>query len=93
MKNTDMLLFTTNIDIAYECSLYAGTWHIRSVHMLLHTLHMGTPFVHYNLVYKQHLYAMPIFVVYNNISAFFVHKIESFPIQLAIFDIFRSHFP
>ena len=42
MKNTDMLLFTTNIDIAYACSLYAGTWRIRSVHMLLHTLHMGT---------------------------------------------------
>jgi hypothetical protein len=42
MKNTDMLLFTTNIDIAYECSLYAGTWRIRSVHMLLHMLHMST---------------------------------------------------
>ena len=28
--------------IAYECSLYAGTWRIRSVHMLLYTLHMGT---------------------------------------------------
>ena len=35
---------------------------------------------------------MPIFVIYNNISAFFVHKIEKSPIQLAIFDIFRSHF-
>ena len=42
VKNTDMLLFTTNIDIAYECSLYAGTWCIRSVYVLLHTLHMGT---------------------------------------------------
>src|ERR1700730_18482489 len=42
MKNTDMLLFTTNIGIAYECSLYAGTWRIRSVHMLLYMLHMGT---------------------------------------------------
>ena len=42
MKNTDMLLFTTNIDIAHECSLYTGTWRIRSVHILLHMLHMGT---------------------------------------------------
>ena len=41
-KNAGMLLFTTNIGIAYECCLYAGTWHIRSVHMLLYTLHMGT---------------------------------------------------
>ena len=42
--------------------------------------------------YKEHSYAMPIFVVNNNISVFFIHKIENFPIQLAIFDIFRSHF-
>ena len=44
------------------------------------------------LAYKEHSYAMPIFVVNNNISVFFIHKIENFPIQLAIFDIFRSHF-
>jgi hypothetical protein len=42
MKNAGMLLFTTNIDIAYECSLYTRAWRIRSVHMLLYTLHMGT---------------------------------------------------
>ena len=44
------------------------------------------------LVYKEHLYVMPIFVVNNNISAFFIPKIENFPIPLAIFDIFQSHF-
>ena len=42
MKNIDMLLSTTNIGIAYEFSLHAGTWRIRSVHMLLYALHMGT---------------------------------------------------
>jgi len=41
MKNADMFLFMTNIGIAYECSLYAGTWCIWSVHMQLYTLHMG----------------------------------------------------
>ena len=36
--------------------------------------------------YKKHSHAMP-FVINNNISAFFILKIENFPIQLAIFDI------
>ena|ERR1700683_2947619 len=82
-KNADMLLFATNIGIAYECCLYAGTWHIRSLYLLL--LHMGTAIstiICYKPVYKQHLYAMPIFVINNNISAVFVHKIENFLIQL-----------
>ena len=35
---------------------------------------------------------MPIFVVNNNISPFFIHKIENFPIQPAIYDTFPSHF-
>ena len=43
-------------------------------------------------VYKEHSYAMPIFVVNNSISPFFIHKIGKFPIQLAISDIFPSHF-
>jgi hypothetical protein len=42
MKNADMLLFMTNIGITYEYSLYTGTWRIRSVHMLLYMVHMGT---------------------------------------------------
>ena len=51
-----------------------------------------TLLIHQVPAYKEHSYAMPIFVVNNNISAFFIHKIENFPIQLAIFDIFRPHF-
>jgi hypothetical protein len=40
-------------------------------------------FICYIPMYKQHFYAMPIFVI---------HKIETVPIWLAIFDIFQSHF-
>jgi ABC-type iron transport system FetAB permease component len=59
--------------------------------MLLFMLYIGTAIstiICQILAYKQHFYTMPIFVVNNNILAFFVHKIETFPIQLAIFDVF-----
>ena len=59
------------------CNVYNSIW---------------TLFICHVLVYKQHFYAMPIFVVNNNISAFFVHQIETSLLHLAIFDIFQSHF-
>ena len=59
------------------CNVYNNVW---------------TLFIHQVPVYKEHSYAMPIFVINNNMSSFFLHKIENFPIQLAIFDTFPSHF-
>ena len=56
--------------------------------MLLFTTNIGIANITYGHCYKQHLHAMPIFVVYNNILAFFIHKIEKSLIQFAIFDIF-----
>ena len=74
MKNADMLLYMTNtyrhciqmVLIAVPiCNIYNGVW---------------TLLIHQVPVYKEHSYAMPIFVIKN------------FPIQLAIFDVFPSHF-
>jgi hypothetical protein len=49
MKNADMLLFMTNIDIAYECSLYTGTWRIRKCPYAI-------VYVTYGHCYKHRLY-------------------------------------
>ena len=62
MKIAYMLLCTTNIGNAYKCCLYAGTWHIKSLHTLLYMLHMGItisaiymqcPYLLYTITYNQ----------------------------------------
>ena len=62
--------------------VYEKWWYVIVYDKYRHCIWML--FIHQNLAYKECPYA----IVYNNILAFFVHKIEKSTIQLAIFDIF-----